>query len=54
MMADLSAFYQHPLDYSAYVWLAYGLSSAVLSVLSLTVFLKHRRLKKSLTDFEGS
>ncbi len=54
MTPDLSSFYQHPLAYSEYVWLAYGLSIGVLSILSVLVFLKHRRLKKNLAPFEES
>ncbi len=51
--ADLSTFYQHALDYSQYVNLAYGLSALVLAVLVVSVLAKHRSLKKDLAYFEG-
>ena len=49
---DLSSFYQHALDYSQYVSLAYGLSSLVLGILVMAILAKYRRLKRELAYYE--
>jgi heme exporter protein CcmD len=45
---DLSSFYHHTLSYETYVLLAYGVAGAILALLMMFVFLKHRKLSHQL------